>query len=74
MTTPAEDLAVLEARIGATTDPDRLVALASDVEKIGARLALELSQAKDPAIAAPLKPLMMRVPSVAGRAMLAAAE
>lgn len=72
--THAEDLAVLEARIGATDDPDRLVALAADVEQIGARLALELSKATDPARTLPLKPLMLSVPIIAGDALLRAAE
>jgi hypothetical protein len=72
--TYAEDLAVIEARIGATDDPDLLVALAADAEQIGARLARALSQATDPARALPLKPLMMHVPVVAGGALLRAAE
>ena len=71
----AAELAALEGRIEQLADPDMLVALASQVDTIGMQLAFEISRdGHDAAQVAPLKPVLMRVPAIYGRALVRAAE
>lgn len=71
----ALELASLESRIDTLEDPDALVAVASQIDKLGMQLAFEISRhAHDADHIAPLKPVLMRVPAVYGRALVRAAE
>jgi len=69
------ELASLESRIDTLEDPEVLVAVASQIDKLGMQLAFEISRhAHDADHVAPLKPVLMRVPTVYGRALVRAAE
>jgi len=71
----ALELASLESRIDTLEDPEVLVAVASQIDKLGMQLAFEISRhAHDADHVAPLKPVLMRVPEVYGRALVRAAE
>ncbi|MBA3453238.1 MAG: hypothetical protein H0T42_09120 [Deltaproteobacteria bacterium] len=71
----AAELAALEAQAETLTDPDLLVALATQIDGLGMQLAYEISRhAHDEAHIAPLKPVLMRVPALYGRTLLRAAE
>ncbi len=71
----ALELASLESRIADLEDPEVLVAVASQIDKLGMQLAFEISRhAHDADHVAPLKPVLMRVPSIYGRALVRAAE
>ena len=69
------ELAALEVRIDQLAEPEMLVALASQIDTLGMQLAFEISRhAHDAAHVAPLKPVLIRVPEVHGRALVRAAE
>ena len=69
------ELAALEVRIDQLAEPEVLVALASQIDTLGMQLAFEISRhAHDAAHVAPLKPVLIRVPEVHGRALVRAAE
>ena len=71
----AAELAALEERIATVDEPDALVAIATQVDTLGMELAFEISRhAHDEAHVAPLKPVLMRVPMLYGRALVRAAE
>lgn len=68
----AEQLARLEARLATLDDPGALIALATEIDDLGRRLALEIVQLGD--ASAPLRPVLFRVPVVHTHALLRAAE
>lgn len=71
----ASELEALEQRVNASNDPDLLVAIASQIDTLGMQLAFEISRhAHDEAHIAPLKPVLMHVPTSYGRALIRAAE
>lgn len=71
----AATLEALEARGQQLSDPGELLALATQIDELAARLAHELaSHAASPELAAPLKPVLLRVPTVRARVLLRAAE
>jgi hypothetical protein len=68
-------LAALEDQIATLEHPGDLLALATAIDDLGRQLALELMRLVDqPDVAAPLKPVLIRVPVVHTRALLRAAE
>jgi hypothetical protein len=71
----ADELAALEAQIDARVEAADLLALATDIDELGRRLATELAGLLvQPELAAPLKPVLLRLPAVHTRALLRAAE
>lgn len=71
----AQALTVLEQQIDALQHPTELLALATKIEDLGRQLALELQRlVTEPARAAPLKPVLLRVPAVHTRVLLRCAE
>jgi hypothetical protein len=71
----ATRLAELERQIDERDQPDELVALATAIDELGRELALEFTLvAAQPELAAPLRPVLLRLPAVHTRALLRAAE
>lgn len=71
----AHALAALEAQLPTLEQPAELFALATAVDELGRRVALELQRlATDATRAAPLKPVLLRVPSVHTRVLVRLAE
>jgi hypothetical protein len=71
----ADELAALEAQIDARVEAADLLALATEIDELGRRLATELAGLLvQPERAAPLKPVLLRLPAVHTRALLRAAE
>lgn len=70
----ATRLAALEARLSTLDDPGALIALATEIDDLGRRLALEIVGLADRELAAPLEPVLIRVPIVHTRVLLRAAE
>lgn len=71
----AATLAALEARIAQLAEPADLLALAAEIDQLGMQLAYEITRfAAQPELAAPLKPVLVRVPTVHTRTLLRAAE
>jgi hypothetical protein len=69
------ELAELGDRVETVNDPDLLVSLAIQIDKLGMQLAYEISRhAHDEAHIAPLKPVLLRVPALYGKTLLRAAE
>jgi len=71
----ATALASLEQQIATRDQPAELLALATAIDDLGRELALEIVRlAAQPELAAPLKPVLLRVPVVHTHALLRAAE
>ena len=71
----ATTLAALEQRIPQLAEPTELLELAAQLDLLGMQLAYEITRlAAQPELAAPLKPVLVRVPTVHARALLRAAE
>lgn len=71
----AAELAELAERAETEISPEVLVALATQIDKLGMQLAYEISRnAHDEAHIAPLKPVLIRVPALYGKTLLRAAE
>lgn len=71
----ATALAALEQRIGELADPAELLALATAIDQLGMQLAYEIRRyGAGSELAAPLKPVLLRVPVVHARALLRTAE
>ncbi len=70
----AATLTSLEDRIATLDEPAELLALATEIDELGVQLAYEISNAAQPELAAPLAPVLMRVPGVRTRTLLRAAE
>lgn len=68
-------LAALERRIAELDDPAELLALATQIDQLGMQLAYEIRRyGAQSELAAPLKPVLLRVPVVHARALLRTAE
>ncbi|MBS1121536.1 MAG: hypothetical protein H6Q90_3764 [Deltaproteobacteria bacterium] len=68
-------LTALEDKISQLAEPSELLALASEIDQLGMQLAHEITRlASRPELAAPLGPVLVRVPSVYARTLLRAAE
>jgi len=71
----AQALAALERRISELVQPEELLALATQIDQLGMQLAYEIRRyGARSELAAPLKPVLMRVPIVHARALLRTAE
>lgn len=71
----AAQLAALEQRLGEASEPAALLALATEIDRLGGQLVAELARLRDqPALRSPLASVLLRVQEVYARTLLRTAE